>query len=102
MSPTKIHRLYGLLFFAVSVGSNFLALVAAWRDRSWGAFGIATTGAPLLNGVLLILGLVAIPFLRNRQVGFSLVRHLRLTIGIPVAAVVIDAFAIISMGLHGC
>jgi hypothetical protein len=63
---------------------------------------MAFVGGPIFNGLLLISGLVAIPFLKRRRVRFSLGRHLALTLGLPIAAVVADAIIILSMGLHGC
>jgi hypothetical protein len=81
---------------------NLGALAAAWQDRSWGALGIAIGVGPSINAVLIVFGLVAIPFRKRHSESFSLDRHLALSIGIPVAAILADYFIIMSMGLHGC
>jgi hypothetical protein len=93
---------FGWTFLALVAAGNCLILSAAWQDRSWGALWMAVVGGPILNGVLLISGLVAIPFLKRRRAKFSLGRHLALTLGLPIAAVVADFFVILRMGLHGC
>ena len=63
---------------------------------------MAIVGGPILNGVFLICGLVAIPFLKRQRVCFSVGRHLALTLGVPIASVVADFFIIMTMDLHGC
>ena len=89
------------VFLALVAVGNCFVLSVAWQDKSWAALWMAIVVGPVLNGALLISGLVAIPFLKRRRVSFSLRRHLALTIGVPIAAVVADFVIILSMGLHG-
>ena len=98
----KCRGVFGMVLGVLLLVGNLLVLAAAWQDRSWGALGMAVMVGPILNGVFLISGLVAIPFLKRRRQQFSLGRHLALTLGVPIAAVVADFFIIMSMGLHGC
>lgn len=93
---------FGWIFVGLSIPANLWLLAAAWRDRSWEALWIAIVGGPLVNAVWLLVGLVAIPFLKRRRAGFALGRHLAFSCGVPIAAVVIDLGLIASMGLHGC
>lgn len=97
----KTRGVFGLVFGALLLAGNLVVLAAAWQDRSWGALRMAVMVGPVLNGVFLISGLIAIPFLKRRRNSFSLGRHLALTFGVPIAAVVADFFIIVSMGLHG-
>ena len=90
----KLGGVFVWVFLALVAAGNLLVLSVAWRDRAWGAFYAAIIGGPILNGVLLVVGLIAIPFLRRRRVQFSLGRHLALTLGVPIAAVVADFFII--------
>jgi hypothetical protein len=102
IATQKPRHVFGLVFSALLLVGNILVLAAAWQDKSWGALWMAIVGGPILNGTLLISGLVAIPFLKRRRSHFSLARHLPLALGAPVAAAVADFFIIGSMGLHGC
>lgn len=90
--------LFGMVFGALVLVGNLLILAAAWRDRSWGALAMAITYGPMLNGALLISGLVAIPFLKRRRQHFSTGQHLALTVAVPITAIVAD-FMIIRLGL---
>jgi hypothetical protein len=98
----KGRGVFGVVFGALLLVGNLLVLAAAWQDGSWGALVMAVIVGPILNGVFLISGLVAIPFLKRHRQQFSLGLHLALTLGVPIAAVVADFFIIMSMGLHGC
>ena len=93
---------FGVVFITVVVLANLLALGAAWQDKSWGALWIAIVGGPILNGVFALVGLIAMPFLRRQRSQFSVWRHVVLSLGVPIAAIAIDAGVIFSMGLHGC
>jgi hypothetical protein len=102
MTPTPSSRSrFGMVFVVVVVAVNLLALGAAWQDRSWGALMIAVVVGPALNGVLALVGLAATPFLRRRRSPFPVRRHVAFSLGVPIAAIVIDFFAIASMGVHG-
>lgn len=100
-SPEK-RGAFGFVFLVLLSVGNLVILIRAWQDRSWGALWLAIIGGPILNGVFLISGLVAIPFLKRFGAQFSLGRHLALTLGAPIAAVAADLFIILSMGLHRC
>ena len=99
---SKSRGVFVRFFLALVALVNLAALAAAWQDRSWGALGIAIGVGPTINAILIVFGLVAIPFLKRRSDSFSLGRHLALSIGIPIAAIVADFLIISSMGLHGC
>lgn len=92
----------GMVFSVLLLVGNLLVLAAAWQDKSWGALWMAIIGSPGLNIILMVLGLTAIPSLKRRDSEFSLGRHLAVTLGLPIAAVVADFLIILSMGLHGC
>ena len=98
----KSRGVFGKAFVALVLIANLVILAVAWQDKSWAALWMGLLIGPILNGAFLISGLVAIPFLRRRRASFRLGRHLALTIGLPVAAVVADLFIINSMGFHGC
>jgi hypothetical protein len=98
----KARGVFELVFGALLLVANLVLLAAAWQDKSWGAMVLAVAGGPILNSAFLFSGLLAIPFLKRRRPHFSLGRHLALTLGVPIAAAVVDFFAIMSMGLHAC
>ena len=98
----KARGVFGMVFGALLFVGNLLVLAAAWQDKSWGALGMAVVVGPVLNGVFLMSGLVAIPFLKRHRQQFALGQHLALTLGIPIATVAADFFIIMSMGLRGC
>jgi hypothetical protein len=102
VTPKPISRSwFGMVFVLVIVLANLIALGAAWQDRSWGALGIALVYSPMFNGMLALIGLVAIPFLRRYRLKFLVWRHVALSLGVPIAAIVIDFIIICSMGIHG-
>jgi MYXO-CTERM domain-containing protein len=100
-APQQTRSWFGRAFVIAVVLLNLLALGAAWRDQSFGAICIAIMIGPIGNGVLALVGLAGIPFLRRRP-GFSMGGHLALSLGLPVVAIIVDAVAIFSMRLHGC
>ena len=73
----------------------------AWRDKSWGALWFCFFGGPACNVALAATGLGAIA-MRRRGPGYSLASHLEWALGLPAAAVAIDAVIIFGMPLHGC
>jgi hypothetical protein len=95
------HREFYNVFVVVIVLVNALALRAAWGDGSWGAIGVAFYYGPLANAALALLGSFAYIPLRGRT-PITLSSHLALTIGVPLAAVVVDIVAIGFMNLQGC
>jgi hypothetical protein len=97
----KTRSVFWMVYGVLMVIGNLIVLVIAWNDKSWGALWIAIVGGPILNAVFLISGLVAISVLRRRT-PFSLGRHLAMSIGLPIAAIVVDFLVIILMAPHGC
>lgn len=98
----KSHGVFEVFFGALILAGNVLLLAAAWQDKGLGALLLAIVGSPILNGIFLTFGLVAMPFLKRHRPQFSLGRHLALTVGIPIAAVVVDFFTIKWMGVSVC
>ena len=98
----KPYNRFRWIFISVVVVLNLFAIWAAWQDKSWGALGIAYFVGPIANGVLALVSCAAIPFLKRRQPEFSVWRHLVFSFGVPIAAIIIDAAAILSMDLRGC
>jgi hypothetical protein len=80
---------------------NLIAVLIAWLDRSWTAAGIAILWGPALNVCLIFGAQAVIPRARQHQ-GFSLGKHLAISIVVPGVAAVLDYLIIISMTLHGC
>ena len=88
-------------FICVVIGLNLLALLVAWRDRSWIAMGVAVIWGPALNASLFLGALLAIR--RAKQhLGFSLGKHLLISLAVAAVAVLLDYVIIMSMHLHGC
>ena len=100
-SPRRSVSGFGWVFLSVVVTLNLCALGVAWRDRSFGAAAIAMFYGPAGNGLLALLALAASLALQRRP-GFSMARHLALSLGAPAVAIVADFLLILSMGLHGC
>ena len=63
---------------------------------------IALFLGPIANGVLALSSMAATPFLKRRRPGFSVCRHLALSLGIPTAAAVIDGLLIFLMRPSAC
>ena len=89
-------------FTSLVVLLNMLVLMAAARDRSWGAIWFGVIGGPVMNGVIALLSLLAIPALKRRRAQFSVWRHVAISLGMPAAAAVVDGVIIFHMDLHGC
>ena len=98
-SPARTFR---MIFLAAVAVVNGIALWLAWKDRSWGALGIAVLYGPITNGVLALASLFAIPFLKARDPFLSVSNHAALSLAIPTVAGLVDAAVIFSMGLRGC
>jgi hypothetical protein len=88
-------------FVCLVIALNLGAILVAWLDRSWLAAGIAMLWGPGLNVCLIFCAQLVIPRAKQHQ-GFSLGKHQAISIGVPVAAAVLDYIIILSMGLHGC
>jgi hypothetical protein len=91
---------FATIFVYVVVLLNLVAILFAWHDKSWNALGIVMFVDPMLNSTLMVFSLIATLFLRHRS-SFSLRQHLALSFGVPIAAAIIDAIVILSMGLQG-
>ncbi|HKV11664.1 MAG TPA: hypothetical protein VJ725_26195 [Thermoanaerobaculia bacterium] len=98
-SPARTFR---IAFLALVAVVNGIALWLAWKDRSWGALGIALLYGPIANGALALTSLLAIPFLKARDPFLSVSNHTALSLAIPTVAGLIDAAVILSMDLRGC
>ncbi|MBI1367234.1 MAG: hypothetical protein GC162_01125 [Planctomycetes bacterium] len=96
------NRLSIAIFLIPLVIANLILLMMAWQDRSFGALAIAIAIGPITNGVMLLLGLVGIPFVKAAAKGRSITDYLTWSIAAPVGAVMLDFFIIFNMGLHGC
>lgn len=79
-----------------------VALGIAELDRSWIAFGIAILWAPALNGVLLLVGVVATLRQKKRHPTLPVAAFVLLTIGGPVIICAGVSALIFALGLHGC
>jgi hypothetical protein len=90
------------MFITALVILNLVALTLAWRDRSLGAMVIAVFIGPAANGVFALLALAMTPFLKRRRPCFSVWRHAALSLGIPVAAMVVDGILILLMRPSAC
>ncbi len=100
--PDSAGDWFWLVFFVLLIVGNLLILAIAWQDKSYMAASMGFIFGPVLNAVLLVSGLVAIPFLKRVEPGFSVADHLKLILGGPIAAILVDVTAILFMGLHGC
>lgn len=100
-NPPRANSLFRKFYVVFLLIANLLFLAVAWKDHSWLAYIIAVMVGPIVNGTLVVIGLLAIPFLRRDPTQFSFGRHLVLTVGVPVVAVAVDAVAIFSMDLQG-
>lgn len=84
------------IFLVVFLGVNGLALLLAFVDRSWFAFGIGMVVAPAANALIALLS-----FAGFGARGMAWKYRLMALVG-PLLAAGVDYFVIFSMGLHGC
>lgn len=101
-SVLRSRRWFGAFYVLTVVLLNVAAVVVAWHDRSWIAFGIATIYGPALNGLLALISICAYPILRRSGESSSLWLHVLICLSAPIAAIVLNCFIIFSMDLHGC
>lgn len=93
---------FGPTFLLLIIAVNVSALLIAWQDQSYLAFFIAVMHGPIANGVLFLIGLLRILFLKSREPPYSFNSHMGLTLGLPILFIFIDYFIILSMDLKGC
>lgn len=91
-----------IAFLAAVIVINLIALWLAWEDQNWVALGIAMVYGPIANGVLALVSLLAILFLKRKDPLFSPKLHALMSLLIPAVAALADLLAILSMGLSGC
>ena len=92
---------FGFYFIGLTIVLNLVAMLVAWRDHGWIAVGIAGIWGPALNVCLILVALLVIPDAKQHQ-GFSLGKHLAISITVPVVAAVLDFLIVFSMDLRGC
>ena len=83
-------------FISFLAALNLLAIAFAWSDQGWAAISIAYYICPMLNGLLALISLLAIPTLKRRYPAFSLAEHLAVSLGAPAIAIVLDGVIIYS------
>jgi hypothetical protein len=89
-------------FCTIVLLANLLLLLAAYRDSGWGALWLAVVGAPMMNGVAAVMGVITSLLIR-RRLGAYFPLALGASLSVPVAAGVFDFLCILSMDhLHGC
>lgn len=69
--PLQRRSRFYFRFVCLAIISNQVALLVAWLDRSWIAFGVAMVWGPALNACLILGALLVIPRSRQHK-GFSL------------------------------
>jgi hypothetical protein len=81
---------------------NVSIVYIAAADKCWGALALALAIGPAVNMWLVILFCACIPLIRWAVPCASLIPYVIVSIGLPVAAIVVDFLIIWSMPLHGC
>ena len=88
-------------FLGILFGVNLFLFLAALRDQSWGALGIAIAYGPLCNLAVLLGGLLS-AFLIRRATGYRVSRFVALVIAAPIISAMFLFGSILLMDLHGC
>src|SRR5687767_7142652 len=73
--------------------TNGVLIVLQASDPGFGALGIALVLSPIVNGALIVIGLLCSPFVNRRLAGASLLPYLTASIVLPVAAAVFNCVA---------
>lgn len=90
-----------LVYIAAVILGNITILYNVDPQQGWEALGIALVIGPLINAALMVIGLLAIPYLWMKA-KYYIKTYVSMVISLSVAAAVIDLLIIFSMDLHGC
>lgn len=88
-----------IVIVAVLVVLNTVLLIVAMQDLTWSAPGIAIVTAPISNGVVLLLSLLALPVAKRLLRPPSLTPHVLTAIAGPLGFAVLDFTLIGSLRL---
>jgi hypothetical protein len=100
MRPGVDRGLKGVVLIAIFlVIVNALLLVAAESDPGFGAVGFLLLISPLVNGILLLIGVWCIPLVARRSHRRSTVIYSVASIALPIGATAFN-FCFLSM-MHG-
>lgn len=83
------------------VSLNVFAVVAAWMDQSWGAFGIAILWGPILNAILVLVPLLTEWQWRPRYQADLARPYVFAAILSPILLAIVDFLLISLVPLHG-
>lgn len=98
MGDLKSLRTAAIWWTALVVCLNIGAVLAAWKDQSYGAIGIALIFGPILNGFLVLIS----PLWRRREYQSDLAPSLAAVAALsPIPIALIDLLLILMMPLHG-
>jgi hypothetical protein len=95
-------RIFQRWFLAGLIVANAATFGIAEFDRSWTAFGIAMIYGPIMNGIFLVAGVIAVLVLKKNNQTMQLRRCFLQVIGGPVVICVLVSTSIFALGLHGC
>lgn len=101
-SPLAPDRTFQRWFLTSLLIANGVALGLAELDRSWIAFGIAVVFGPILNGLFLLVGLIAVIARRKRHPAMPWTAFALCLIGGPIIVCGLISSLIFALGLHGC
>jgi hypothetical protein len=94
-------RRVGFCVAAAMVAVNVILIVIAASDRSWMAFWMMIIGAPVANVVLAVISLAFTPVVQKATGGEPIMRHVLISLFVPIGSVICDGIIIMCMGLHG-
>ncbi len=85
-SAANAERRFEHWFLASALAANVVLYVSAAINRSMLGFYICTIYGPVLNGALIVAGILAAILVGRKKKGFRFPRPLALAVGIPVLA----------------
>ena len=94
--PLKYNRIF---LFVVTI-ANLIAIACA-SSGGWAAIGMITIYGPMANVTLSVISLLLTNSLRENNPDLSLGKHILVSVGVPMAAIVIDVLIIAIMGVPG-
>lgn len=101
-APNRRTAACALSVVCVVVAANAVLIYWAAKDRSWGAMGIMIMIGPLVNAAIALVSVALFPLVRRVSLGAIVSPYIVTSIVVPIAAIIVDAVCILSMGLHGC